>query len=307
MKLLIVPAIFVFLSGCCWYPAGNSHCQPDEKPTPTVTITPPPLPTSGVFRWEGKPLVGITFDDVSDLSGITKTTASLPKPNSVRIVFDYPEKPAAYKKAMAALTPITTVMAQPFDSTYIQKVDLAGYKTRFAAYMDEFLEPSILWEVGNEVNGEWAGEPAKVGEKVVAAYRMAKERRRKTVLTPILNNDGKSNCWKYPSEDMFTWLDKYIPADVAPDFVLVSYYEQDCPIKPDWNKVFTQLAARFPTSYVGFGEVGTENGDKSKYAQKYYSMKFPGIPAFAGGGYWWYCSDDCIGETSLLKFLKGLQ
>jgi len=59
------------------------------------------------------------------------------------------------------------------------------------------------------------------------------------------------------------------------DYVLVSYYEEDCNnLKPDWNTVFAKLAAMFPNSRIGFGEVSTSDpAKKAEYLTRYYTMK----------------------------------
>ena len=66
---------------------------------------------------------------------------------------------------------------------------------------------------------------------------------------------------------MFTWVDANIPARMKTglDYLLVSYYEVDCGgYKPDWQRVFSQLAAIFPNSKLGISEFGLVRNETSE-------------------------------------------
>lgn len=293
MKLLLVPALFLLVA-----------CLPSPEPAaviPTVTITPPPL--TGVFKWNGGLLQGITFDDVSNVKGVVTVAAALPKPSSVRVVLDPETTPTDYKKAVSALSQVTTVMATIADSSDMKSYTVASYAARAKTYIDGLPEV-IIWEVGNELNGDWLGGQA--AEKMLAASEIARGAGKQTALTLYYNKGCLPEG--HPEWEMFTWAKAHIPAGFEPTLVLVSFYEQDCPgVKPDWAAVFTELAQMFPLSYVGFGEVGTERGDKVTYLTKYYSMRFPGIPAFMGGWFWWYGTEDFVGKISLLNTMMGVK
>ena len=59
---------------------------------------------------------------------------------------------------------------------------------------------------------------------------------------------------------MFTSAQANVPDRMKQgvDYVLISYYEEDCnDLKPDWNAVFQKLALMFPKARLGFGKVGT--------------------------------------------------
>jgi hypothetical protein len=49
------------------------------------------------------------------------------------------------------------------------------------------------------------------------------------------------------------------------DFVLVSYYEDDCNgLQPDWQAVLSRLHALFPQALIGFGEIETRRAARRK-------------------------------------------
>jgi hypothetical protein len=85
------------------------------------------------------------------------------------------------------------------------------------------------------------------------------------------------------------------------DYVLVSYYEDDCNgAQPAWPSVFQRLAAMFPNSVLGFGEVGTSNKSrKAAYIQRYYGMQID-LPSYIGGYFWWYGKQDFVPSSKPL-------
>jgi len=81
------------------------------------------------------------------------------------------------------------------------------------------------------------------------------------------------------------------------DFVLISYYEEDCNgLKPDWQAVFQRLSTMFPASRIGFGEVGTTTTNKAEYLTRYYTMPIT-APNYIGGHFWWYFRQDMVPST----------
>ena len=104
---------------------------------------------------------------------------------------------------------------------------------------------------------------------------------------------------------MFAWIDANVEAELRQgiDYVLVSYYETACPTHDPWDEVFTKLAQRFPNSFVGFGETGTEDenaplADKKTILNRYYSLVPPIEPQkYIGGYFWWYFSEDMVPMT----------
>ena len=52
------------------------------------------------------------------------------------------------------------------DSESIPDLDPTEYEQRAVEYLDEFGASVDLWEVGNEVNGNWTGDYSDVGDKI---------------------------------------------------------------------------------------------------------------------------------------------
>jgi hypothetical protein len=122
---------------------------------------------------------------------------------------------------------------------------------------------------------------------------------KKAALTLYYNED----CWANSSNEMFTWANKNVPANMKSglDYVLISYYEDDCNnLQPNWPTVFSKLAAMFPNSKIGFGETGTNKaGSKASYITRYYNMTI-NQPNYIGGYFWWYGWQDLVPMTNPL-------
>jgi hypothetical protein len=154
-----------------------------------------------------------------------------------------------------------------------------------------------VWEVGNEINGEWLGTTPDVVAKVQGAYELVKDEGKLAAVT-LYYNPG---CWSSAEHEMFTWARANVPDAMKAglDYVLVSYYEDDCNgFQPDWPSVFHQLAQIFPNARLGIGECGTADAaSKASRLKRYYATTIPGEPRFIGGFYWWYFSEDMVPAT----------
>jgi hypothetical protein len=184
----------------------------------------------------------------------------------------------------------------------MKKFTLSAYKQQTKRLLAAFGNSIDLWEIGNEINGEWTGPSSAVVAKVSAAYDATKARGHRTALTLYYN----PNCWEVRSHEMFSWARSQLPARLkrGVDVVLVSYYEDDCngvrPSQHQWQHVFDQLHAMFPRSALGFGETGTD--DNARLAHKrdtmarYYRLHVAG-DNYIGGYFWWYYAEDCLPAT----------
>jgi hypothetical protein len=182
------------------------------------------------------------------------------------------------------------------DSAYVSTVSVQQYLDRTSEYIDALADVVDIWEIGNEINGEWLGNTSDVVAKMSGAFDLAKARGKTAALTLYYNQD----CWSRAANEMFRWAQANVPERMRQglDYVLVSYYEDDCNgLQPDWQKVFAQLASMFPNSRVGFGEVGTENpATKAAYLTRYYTMRLD-VPRYIGGHFWWYFRSDMVPYT----------
>ncbi|RUM93679.1 MAG: hypothetical protein DSZ28_07135 [Thiothrix sp.] len=245
------------------------------------------------------PLYGITIDAIDPLDKIIDSISSLPKQMTTRVVFDEWVPAAEYTEALEALHPKSYIMGEILDSFYVKDYSIAQYSTRVKEYLDTLGDKVDIWEIGNEVNGEWLGNPDHVTTKIEDAYQQVKARDYKTALTLYYNKD----CWAHSWEEMFQWAETRLSNNLRSglDYLLVSYYEEDCNnLKPDWRKVFTQLGKLFPNAKLAFGEVGTsKSGKKADYLKRYYTMKID-HPRYVGGHFWWYFIQDMVPKTKPL-------
>lgn len=242
------------------------------------------------------PLYGVTVDDISGLSAITQSLASLPKMPTTRIVFDEFQPASDYRQAAVAIGQVSYVMGEILDSLYVPRYTVQGYRDRTSEYLATLGDVVDVWEVGNEINGEWLGDTADVVAKMSGAYDLVKAQGKTAALTLYYNQD----CWSKPSNEMFTWAQANVPERMKSglDFVLISYYEEDCNgLRPDWDAVFQRLSAMFPASRIGFGEIGTTTAaKKAEYLTRYYTMTV-NTPNYVGGYFWWYFREDMVPST----------
>jgi len=251
-------------------------------------------------------IYGVTLDSIEDIDQSIDAIKSLSKKVTTRLVFD--KVPAQnYANAIEKLSPYTDIMGELFDSEYIKDYNITTYQQRVNEYLNRYGNNIQIWEIGNEVNGEWTGDPSVVAQKTIYAYKEAKKRGYKTALTLYYNdysyNDG---CWSYPYEKMRDWARDRLTDEIKNgiDFLFISYYEEDCdnyqPSKDEWESVFKDLGDIFPNAKLGFGEVGTTDIDKkAEYLQKYYTLNIQ-HPRYIGGYFWWYFKEDMTPKTKPL-------
>ncbi len=246
-----------------------------------------------------EPVYGVTLDDISGLPEILDALGRLSRRATARVVFDETVLPAYYREAVVAIARVSKVMGEILDSQFVSTVTVDGYLQRSADYLAALGDVVDIWEVGNEINGEWLGATPDVVAKMTGAYDLVKAAGKTTALTLYYNQD----CWSDPANEMFRWVQANVPERMLQglDYALISYYEDDCNgLQPDWPAVFAQLATIFPNSRIGFGEVGTADpARKADYVTRYYSMAIS-EPRYVGGYFWWYFRQDMVPWTQPL-------
>jgi hypothetical protein len=254
------------------------------------------------------PLFGVTLDDVSNLSGLSTSLQSLPRMPISRVVFDEQTTPSDYISAISRLQPVSYLMGEILDSEYVNTYSPAAYAARTTQFLNAFGNQVDVWEVGNEVNGEWLGTTTDVVTKISNAWQQVSSKGKRSALTLYYN----PNCWSNPKNAMIPWAQQNIPAAMKAGlgYVFVSYYETDCnnyrPSITEWSSVFEQLHAMFPNAKLGFGEIGMDNPARSgtlKKAQSilgyYYGLDVQ-VPGWTGGGFWWYFAEDMAPDSKPL-------
>lgn len=238
---------------------------------------------------------GVTIDDITSITQIVPSLSHLPRRLWVRVVFDPGIGPAGYRDAVDRIAGVGDILAEPVDSSAVAGYTPARYRQRFDRYVAAFAGKVAAWEIGNEVNGDWLGPAARVRRDIAVAYQVVRDAGGRTALTLSY----EPGC----GTDMFAWAGANIPPALRDglDYVLVSYYADDCdgyePGDSEWTRVFTRLHHLFPHARLGFGEVGTHQGDPaaSKLAtlNRYYRLRI-GVPGYFGGCFWWYYAEDML-------------
>jgi len=249
-------------------------------------------------------IFGVTIDDPwQQQTEIRDALSSHTVKPFTRIVFDENVNASEYRSAVANIKPVSFIMGEILDSYYVSDYTVQEYLDRTEQYLDEFAESIDIWEIGNEVNGDWLGTIADVKAKIEGAYSLVKSRGLTTALNLYYN---KSCYYDKPEYEMFNWINANISEEMKTglDYVFFSYYEDDCEgvihTEAEWQEVFDSLHALFPNAKLGFGEIGTEKEEKkAEYMERYYSLDISGS-YFVGGYFWWYYKEDCVPKTTAL-------
>jgi hypothetical protein len=253
------------------------------------------------------PLYGDTVDDVSNVASTVAGAQNLPQAPTTRIVFDAGEPASYYTAAVNALRPVSYIMGELLDSSDETSISTSAYNTRVNSYLAAFGSKVDLWEIGNEVNGNWTGSYPTVSAKLTEAYNDVSAAGKRSALTLYYNagcGDGSSEL------SPLAFSSKYVSASVRDglSYVLLSYYADDCngiqPSAATWTAYFQQLHTLYPNAKLGFGEIGLNNPVASKTLASaesmisyYYGLSI-NLPYYAGGYFWWYFKEDCLPYTS---------
>jgi hypothetical protein len=244
-------------------------------------------------------IYGVTIDAINNLSAIVTSLSSLCKKPTTRIVFDEWIPATDYQNAVNQIHNVSFIMGEILDSYYMSQYTVQQFTDRTNEYVNLLGNKVDIWEIGNEINGEWLGNTSDVVAKMNSAYNIVKAKNYKTELTLYYNY----NCWSKPQNEMFRWAQTNISQTMKNglDYVLISYYEDDCNnYQPNWQRVFDSLHTIFPNAKIGIGECGTTNtANKAAFINRYYKMNIT-TPKYVGGYFWWYYKQDCVPYTTTL-------
>lgn len=283
---------------------ANTSSPTPIVPTPTLSM--PASFTPAGMRLLPDPLYGVTVDDVANITNIVNSSKNLSHMPVTRIVFDQGVAPSYYSTPINQIQPVSYIMGELLDSDSLSKVTVQQYHDRVANYLAAFGDKVDLWEVGNEVNGNWTGPYADVSSKIYDAYKQVKAAGKRSELT-LWYDDG---CGNGPSElDPISFSQQYVPADMRNglDYVTVSYYETQCnnirPSEATLIAFFTNLHNLYPNARLGFGEIGFPNAVTTNTTAAvaminyYYGLKI-NVPGYIGGYFWWYYFEDMLPYTT---------
>jgi len=118
---------------------------------------------------------GVTVDNLGRLVAVLDSLRALPRRQWVRVVFDVdPNRladPATYVEKVGAVRAAGDVLGELVDSSSIRRLSVTQTNAR-VAYTRALGSSVSMWEIGNEVNGDWTGAPAVVARKLQVGYRV---------------------------------------------------------------------------------------------------------------------------------------
>jgi hypothetical protein len=296
MRRVVGLAVVVAMAANCGSAAASS-----SPARAKATLT-----TPGQRVWPS-PLFGVTVDDVSNLSDIVASSENLPDMPTTRIYFDVKEPASYYASAASALHPVSYLMGELLDSSDETSISTKAYNTRVHSYLATLGGQVDVWEIGNEVNGDWTGRYPTVSAKLTEAYDDVSAAGYRSALTLYYNvgcGDGSAEL------SPVAFSRKYVPATVRDglNYVLLSYYEDDCkdirPSAATWTAYFRKLHALYPNALLGFGEIGMNKPATASTLPAaesligYYYGLHISLPYYVGGYFWWYYDEDCLPYAS---------
>ncbi len=287
---------------------------PTTQPPPTTTI--PPSGNTGTLS--SGPVYGLTIDDISNVSQVVATEQTLPVRPTTRVVFDWNStssyQPASYyASAIKSLDPVSNVMGELLDSSYEKGVSSSTFQTMVQSYIQTLGTSVNIWEIGNEVNGNWTGPYSTVATNLTNAYNAVAATGSHTALTLYSNEFAANNCGDGTSElTPVQYSQQYVSASVRDGltYVFESYYPTQCgDTYPSSSQIASEMAALhalYPNALLGFGEVGLPNQASSSTdstAETVMSWAYglnPGLTYYVGGYFWWYGDEDLVPSTKPL-------
>lgn len=254
-------------------------------------------------------MYGITIDDISNIAAQKTALSSHCKKMTTRVVFDGTSAASYYVNALQTIQPVSYIMGELLDSYELKNFTTAQYTARAQQYLASLGNLVDIWEIGNEVNGNWTGSYATVGADITAAYNVFNGAGKKTALTLYYN---PNNCDGPTELTPLQFSNQHVSAAVRAgvDYVFLSYYETQCNnFRPSVSVLlaeFDSLKTLYPNAQLGFGEVGLPNKVKATTLAKatsimkyYYSLSIP-RSYYVGGYFWWYWTEDCVPQTKPL-------
>jgi hypothetical protein len=266
----------------------------------------------------------VTLDDVSNVNAALSAFKLLGRVPTARIVLDTGEPASYYLAPIQTLRPSAYIMGELVDSSYMTSYTASSVQAWTESYTKTLNAVVDIWEVGNEVNGNWLSQEsngADVLPKIEAMYDVVAASGAATAITFFYEGEpaDKNNCiaTDHGGNDMFTWINDQFSLNLPPaqrpletekirvnlKYALISWYPDQCQGEtPNWPQVYTKLAGIFPNAKVGFGELGTanpENGSsfETNEIDQYYLMASvtTGLPpSYIGGYFWWYFAEEML-------------
>jgi hypothetical protein len=262
----------------------------------------------------GRVLYGVTIDRVDGLGRISAVLARLPERPTVRIVFDRSEPAEHYVAAARRVARVGRVMGEILDSSDERSISARALGARASSYLHRLGRSVSIWEVGNELNGNWTGSYQRVGAKTAAALSVINRAGVPTAITLYANDFAPGHCGDgtaelTPAQFARRYLSRTARAELA--YLFLSYYPTQCRgVEPTATVVaahLRRLHRLFPHARLGFGETGLPRPATPATIHRAtqimhwaYSLD-PDLPYYAGGYFWWNGYEDALGPRSPLS------
>ncbi len=265
--------------------------------------TPAPIPL----------LYGVTIDRIKDVATVVAAEKSLPERPTTRVYFDVSEPASYYASAVPLLHTVSQVMGELLDSSDATSISTSSFQLRVEDYLTTLGSSVDLWEIGNEVNGNWTGPYATGAAKIDEAYHDVAKAGGKSVLTLYANEYGPDHCGDGAAEPTpVQYSEQYVPKAVRDGLtdVFESYYPTECgnsfPTDAQVASEMRSLHSLYPHAHLGFGEVGLPHRVEPRTqatGEAVMSWAYglaPGLPYYVGGYFWWYAYEDAFTGKALL-------
>ena len=179
--------------------------------------------------------------------------------------------------------------------------------------MDAFGDDIALWEIGNELNGSWAGSsPSQINAKARAAYDVVRAAGGRTAVT--FNYWSSHDCYDQPWEATLPYARQAAASVPDVDRVFLSVDETACspaqhPSAEELASALNGLGEIYPDACLGIGEIGAQGVDdglasdpsmpeKERLATYYYGLHDDIAaqvgPRYVGGYFWWYFYEGAV-------------
>ena len=136
------------------------------------------------------PLYGVTIDRITHIATVVAAEKALPERPITRVYFDVSEPASYYASAVPLFHTVSQVMGELLDSSDARSISTSAFQSRVEDYLNTLGSSVDLWEIGNEVNGNWTGPYATGATKVDEAYSDVAKTGGKTALTLYANEYG---------------------------------------------------------------------------------------------------------------------
>jgi hypothetical protein len=259
------------------------------------------------------PLYGVTIDGIGPVASVVAEERLLPERPTTRVSFDVSEPASYYAIGVSELHSVSGVMGELLDSSEATRISTGAFHARVESYLSTLGSSVDIWEIGNEVNGNWTGNYATGEAKTNEAYDDVVATGARTALTLYANEYAPDHCGDGSIEPTpIQYSKRYVPPAVRDGltYVFESYYPTQCadtyPTNARVASEMHELHALYPNALLGFGEVGLPRAVTKKTlatAERVMSWAYsldPGPSYYVGGYFWWYALEDAFTGRALL-------